>query len=114
MAGGFGPRQRPPVPTLKWLPEALADVERLHAFLKGKNPQAAARAAQAILEAAHSLKTIPHSGRPMADDTGRRELFIPFAGGVYVLRYMLESEDVVVIIRVWHSREDRESYNSKN
>ncbi len=93
---------------IKWLPEALADVERLHAFLKDKNPQAAARAARAILEGAELLKTSPDIGRPMQDDTQRRELFIPFAAGSYVLRYKREDEDTAVIIRVWHSRENRD------
>ncbi len=93
---------------IKWLPEALADVERLHTFLKDKNPQAAARAARAILEGAELLKTSPNIGRPMQDDTERRELFISFAAGAYVLRYMQENGNTVVIIRVWHSRENRD------
>jgi plasmid stabilization system protein ParE len=96
------------VSKIKWLPEALADVERLHAFLKNKNPQAAARAARAILEGAELLKTSPNIGRPMQDDTERRELFISFASGAYVLRYMQEDESTIIIIRVWHSRENRE------
>jgi len=43
----------------------------------------------------------------MSDNTGRRELFMPFGAGAYVLRYMLENNDTVVIIRVWHTKEDR-------
>jgi len=90
-----------------WLPEALADAERLHDFLKDKNPEAAARAVGIILDGATLLKDSPLLGRPMLDDTGRRELFIPFAAGAYVLRYMRGDDDTVVIIRVWHSRENR-------
>lgn len=41
------------------------------------------------------------------DDTGRRELPIPFAAGAYVLRYRLEDEQTVISIRVWQSREER-------
>jgi plasmid stabilization system protein ParE len=96
------------VPQIKWLPEALADVERLHAFLKEKNQEAAARAARTILEGAELLKTSPSLGRPMPDDTGRRELFVSFGAGAYVLRYMQEDANTVVIIRVWHSRENRD------
>lgn len=92
---------------IKWLREALADVERLHAFLKDKNPQAAARAARAILEGAELLSRSPNIGRPMEDETERRELFISFAGGAYVLRYKQENDGTVIIIRVWHSRETR-------
>jgi len=42
----------------------------------------------------------------MPDETGRRELFMAFGAGAYVLRYMPEKTGVVVI-RVWHSREER-------
>ena len=95
------------VKQIKWLPEALGDVERLHKFLREKNPRAAARAAKAILDGAKFLKSAPQAGRPMPDDTGRREWFISFGAGSYVLRYMLEDGDTAVIIRVWHSREEQ-------
>jgi len=42
----------------------------------------------------------------MEDDTGRRELFIPFGASAYVLRYRIH-DDTLVVIRVWHSREER-------
>ncbi len=93
--------------TVKWLPEAVSDIERLHSFLKGKSPEAASRAAQTILKAAILLQSTPHIGRPMPDETGRRELFVPFGAGAYVLRYIQEDKNTVVVIRVWHSREDR-------
>ena len=95
------------MPTVKWLPEALADIERLHSFLNSKNPEAAARAATAILGGARLLKTTPRIGRPMPDETNRRELFMAFGAGAYVIRYIPEDVDTVVVIRVWHSREDR-------
>lgn len=90
-----------------WLPEALEDVERLYGFLKEKSDAAAMRAAQTILQGAQILEKSPESGRPMNDDTARRELFLPFGAGAYVLRYKLDSVSTVVIIRVWHSRENR-------
>lgn len=92
---------------VKWLPEALDDVERLHAFLCEKSPDAATRAAQAILDGARLLQLTSDIGRPMDDGTGRREWFIPFGAGSFVLRYMRERDDTLVIIRVWHSKEDR-------
>lgn len=95
------------MPTVKWLPEALDDTQRLYTFLNDKSPEAAARAASIILKGAILLKTTPYAGRPMSDETGRRELFMAFGAGAYVLRYMQEGEDTVVIVRVWHSREDR-------
>lgn len=91
-----------------WLPEALADVERLYEFLREKNPTAAARAAQTIGEGARLLENAPQAGRPLNDDTGRRELFLSFGAGAYVLRYKLNNQGAVVIIRVWHSKERRD------
>ena len=90
-----------------WLPEALEDAERLYGFLIGKDARAAARAMRAISSSADRLQDLPQVGRPMGDDTGRRELIVPFGAGAYVLRYRVH-RDAVVIIRVWHSREVRE------
>ena len=42
----------------------------------------------------------------MSDGTGRRQLFVPFGAGAYVLRYRIHHDDIVVI-RAWHSRETR-------
>ena len=89
-----------------WLPEALADLERLYDFLVDKDPAAAARAMRTIDSGADSLEAFPELGRPIGDDTGRRELFVPFGAGAYVLRYRIH-HNTVVIIRVWHSREER-------
>ncbi len=92
---------------MKWLPEALADIVRLHDFLNGKNPQAASRAVAAILAGSEILQVNPEIGRPMADDTGRREWAIAFGTGAYVLRYRIDTRGETVIIRVWHSLEQR-------
>lgn len=94
---------------LKWLPEALLDLKRLYVFLNSKDSEAASRVAMCILEGANLLKTSPRIGRPMPDETGRRELFTAFGAGAYVLRYRLEDAKTVVVIRVWHSRENRNS-----
>ena len=91
---------------LRWLPEAKQDVERLHAFLKEHNPQAASRAARCILDGASTLSKYPEIGRPMDDELRRREFSLPFGAGAYVLRYRLH-DDTIVILRVWHSRETR-------
>ena len=94
------------MPRLIWLLPALDDLERLHAFLRGVSPDAARRASAAILEGADKLQEHPRMGRPL--DDGRREWFIPFGVGAYVLRYRLDDEGNPVVIRVWHSREERE------
>lgn len=91
---------------LRWLPAAYQDIERLYDFLIKKSPDAAARAMELILNGGESLESMPEMGKPINDETGRRELFLPFGAGAYVLRYKLEGE-AVVVIRVWHSREIR-------
>jgi plasmid stabilization system protein ParE len=93
------------VPALRWLPEALEDVERLHSFLAEISPGAARRAAAAILAGADHLAEHPRIGRPLGD--GRREWFAPFGVGAYVLRYRLDENGNPVVVRVWHSREQR-------
>lgn len=89
-----------------WRERALEDINRLYNFLFNKNEEAAAKVAQVILRGSSLLEQSPRLGRPMADGTQRRELFIPFGSGYYLLRYFL-TNDTVVIVRVWHSREDR-------
>ena len=91
---------------IKWLPDALEDFQRLYDFLYSKDTDAAARAASDILQASHILKTSPRIGRPMTESENR-ELFIAFGAGAYVIRYRLEDKNAVVVIRVWHSKENR-------
>lgn len=90
-----------------WTRPALADADRLFQFLKEKNPQAARNAAQKIKRAADALAANPELGKPMPDDTGRRELMAPFGKRGYVLRYRIDDAGRAVILRVWHYREER-------
>ncbi len=89
-----------------WTRPALADLERLLDFLKHKNPNAAQRAARAIRKGGDDLGHMPKLGKPMPDDTGRREYIVAFGRGGYVLRYMLDGS-TPVILRVWHTLEWR-------
>ncbi len=89
-----------------WLPEALEDVQRLRLFLEDKNPDVAARAGRVLHEGTDLLARFPECSPPMPDGTARRELFMPFGSGRYILRYILEPQ-TVVIIRAWHSKEKR-------
>lgn len=91
---------------LVWLPEAKDDIQRLFDFLRHKDPGAAQRCIRTIQVGATKLIEDPRMGRRMDDDTERRELFMPFGAGAYVLRYRFHN-DTVAVIRVWHSRETR-------
>jgi plasmid stabilization system protein ParE len=96
---------------LKWLPEAVSDLHRLHNFLQKHDQKAAARASGRILEGVKLLKASPRLGQLMSNATDRRELFMSFGAGAYVIRYLLESNDRVTIIRIWHSKENRTHFN---
>ena len=89
-----------------WLPDALNDVARLRIFIMQKNPLAAQRAAQQIKAGAEMLQQNPEAGRPVDELFPFRDLMIPFGAGSYVLRYRLD-ESKLVIVRVWHSKEER-------
>ncbi len=90
---------------VRWTDEAIVDLERLHSFLLGQNPKAAARAGEKILSAAYTLESTPGLGGPVEDED-HRELLIPLGGSGYVIRYRVEGEEVV-IARIWHGREAR-------
>lgn len=88
--------------------EAVADLDRLRAFLAEKNPSAARRAIAAVSNAIRSLDVFPDRGRPAAT-AGLRELIVPFGQSAYVVRYAYLAEtSEVVILRVWHGREQRD------
>ncbi len=91
---------------LKWLPEALDDLKRLHAFIEPHSSDAASRAINTLIEAAESLQEYPEKGKPWELEIGFRELPVKFGARGYVIRYRL-FEGQVVIVRVWHSLEDR-------
>jgi len=91
---------------LKWLPEALDDLKRLYAFIEPHSPSAAARAINTLIASAESLQEFPEKGKPWDLETNFRELPVRFGARGYVIRYRL-FEDQVIIVRVWHSLEDR-------
>ena len=94
------------MPQVRWLKQALSDLDRLLAFLKPLNEAAAHRALRKIQAAGSSLGKTPYQGVALRDQTGRRKLMVPFGKSGYVIYYILE-HDTVVIIGVFHGREDR-------
>lgn len=91
--------------TLVWTADARADLIRLRQFISPHNPEAARRAAETIKEGAKLLMAHPGIGKRL-EGRQDRELVIPFGQRGYVLRYRLDGQ-VVVILRVWHSLEER-------
>jgi toxin ParE1/3/4 len=83
---------------LKWHRRARQDLGKIRAYIGRDNPQAAARAAQRIVEAAGQLAKHPGIGRPgRVIDT--RELIV--TGTPYLMPYAVAGEEIV-ILRVLH------------
>ncbi len=93
------------MPRVIWTPAALGDVERLHDFLKDKNPLAARRAVRAIREGLGLLADQPQVGRPVENmEPEFREWLISFGDSGYVALYHFDGKDAV-ILAVRHQRE---------
>ena len=91
---------------LSWSMNALADLNRFAVFLTDSHPELARRIGPAIRRRAEIIGDYPESGRLIG--TGRfRELSLPIMGATYVLRYASDRNGVV-ILRVFHSREQRD------
>lgn len=87
---------------------AVSDLERLRTFLSTQNPLAAADALVAIWSAIDDVERFPKLGMP-TDDPEIRQLLIRFGKAGYVIRYVYDvTTDVIVVTRIWHSRESRE------
>lgn len=86
------------MPTVKFAPAALRDLERLREFLRPKNPAVAKRAALAIIKAIQVLGQYPKVGRPAEEmDIEYRELLIDFGDSGYVALYRHEGDSVTVL-----------------
>jgi plasmid stabilization system protein ParE len=96
----------PDKPELIWELGALNDLIRLREFIAPHHPKAAKNAARCIIQAANRLLDSPHLGHPMDKIPEFNELTIPFGRNGYILRYRIDGKKIV-ILRVWHGREDR-------
>lgn len=92
------------MPALIWHPDALDDIARLYDFLAPASPTSARRAALVIRDAANIIADNPGVGTPRAEF---REWPAKFGRSSYILRYILVPTDIILITRIWHSRELR-------
>ena len=93
------------MPRLIWSRSALADVDRLHDFLKPKSPAAAARAVNAVRQGVALLSRHPLAGRAVEEMAPEfREWPIGFGDSGYIALYRYDG-DAVVLLAVRHSRE---------
>ena len=87
-----------------YAPNAIKNLQRLHQFLAGKNPAAAARAIATIRDRMKLLARFPEMGKVDAEHPDFRELFITFGAAGYVTRYRFDG-DLVVVLAIRHMRE---------
>lgn len=90
---------------LAFTPQAVGDLRRLRDFIAIHDPAAAQGVANHLLTAINRLETFPELGVPVAiapDPKVIRDLI----AGHYVVRYLIAAREVLVL-RVWHQREDR-------
>jgi len=97
------------MPPLKWTPQSMRDVARVHGFLASRNKEAAQRAIQAIVQGVWSLGKFPEAGRPVEKLPDEfRQWTIEFGGGAYVAHYYFDSSEVVILaIRRGREASDR-------
>lgn len=92
---------------VRWLPEAIEDLDRIDAYYTKIDPKLAQRAAEIILNLAESLDQFPDRGRrSRIPDT--RELVGSFGAGAFLLRYQ-NYGDGILVVQVKHSRERRDT-----
>jgi addiction module RelE/StbE family toxin len=94
------------MPTVVWSRPALADLDRHYQYLKDQSPESASRAVQAIIQSGKSLAQTPQRGNPIAAAPGLRKLVVRFGKVGYLLHYTV-LEDEVLILRVYHGRQNR-------
>lgn len=90
---------------LYFAPQALADVDRLAAFLLEQSAGTAAETSPLIVGGLATLQQHPLIGRPV--ERGLRELLISRGRTGYVALYRYDPlTDRVLVLRIRHQRED--------
>ncbi|HSC45143.1 MAG TPA: type II toxin-antitoxin system RelE/ParE family toxin [Candidatus Acidoferrum sp.] len=84
---------------VKWLRNALLNIEDEAAYLEKENAVAASQFVARIFGAAQQLSKFPAMGRP-GRVAGTRELIVP--GTKYIIPYRVRN-DAVEILRVFHT-----------
>jgi len=89
-----------------WTETAIDDLNRHHDFIKLNNGDAAARAVQAIVFSGETLQENPRRGAIVDEIAGLRKLVVSFGKYGFIIHYVI-LENTVVILRIYHGRENR-------
>jgi toxin ParE1/3/4 len=83
-------------------PEALSDLEGIVAYIAVHTPPAAGRMGLLLLDAAHSLGSLPRRGRTVPEFR-RRELREIIVRSYRVIYRVSPSDQSIEVIRFWHA-----------
>ena len=88
--------------------EARDDLVRLRAFVAAHDPSAAQRVARRLIRGIERLIRFPRLGRRVIAAPGELapEEIRDWLVGDYVVRYLIAG-DRVIVLRVWHGKEQR-------
>jgi addiction module RelE/StbE family toxin len=88
---------------LRWLTNALVSMHMAHRYIAVANPEAARRTIDSVERSIERITDFPLSGR-IGSVPGTRELIVP--GLPYLVVYLVTDSEVV-ILRVFHDKQDR-------
>lgn len=91
-----------------WSPTASRDIERHYNYLLTRSSTTATKAVQKIIQTGGSLAQSPYRGTMLQSSIGLRKLLVSFGKYGYVIHYTVIEEEVV-ILRVYHGKENRPS-----
>lgn len=91
--------------TLRFTPEAIADLARMFEFLAGEDLDLAERAVFLIRRGLDALTSLPFLGRRVEPDATLRELVVPLGKAGYVALYRVSAK-YITVLAVRHQRED--------
>lgn len=86
-------------------PAAIRDLDRLVSFLAKLDERAADRRERWLRESLRALGRHPFKGRP-GKRPELREFTLRYRKSSYLVRYAV-TDDAVLILRIWHGKEDR-------
>lgn len=92
---------------VKYSPESIEDLQRVVEFIENKNPYSARRIAIDLQEGVDKLKQFPEIGLPVLkaiDPEKIRDLYVVN----YTVRYLI-TEEIIYILRIWHSKENEKN-----
>jgi len=85
-------------------PESIEDLTRLREFIEIKNPDAAKRIADSIIDGISQLKKFPYIGVEVSS-APNSEIMRDLILGNYIIRYLI-LDKTINILRMWHHKED--------